>query len=466
MFDLGSLDLAGVSTALAGLPRDLTDAQRVDLLDALEGLKDVASAAQATLAVDLDVSQRAAHVAAGVPRRRVGDGVAAQVGLARRESPWRGAQLLSLARVLHTDLPHTLEQMRAGLLSERRAALVARGTEGLDPGDRRTVDERLCGPGGTAPALSDRALEQAVRREALALDVAAVVARAAHAETERHVTIRPAPDTMTWVGALLPVKDGVALHAALVRAADAARADGDPRGRGQVMADTLVERVTGASVAEPARVTLGLLMSDRDFLHGGGCGATGDAAHLPGHGPVPVPWAQDVAAAALDAGRLWVRRLYTVPGTGQLVAMDSTARLAPRGLARFVRRRDGDVCRTPWCGARISQVDHVTEWQRGGRTTATNTQGLCARCNLAKQAPGWRATTVALSRHTVETVTPTGHVHRSRAPAAPGGEDYLSPLETRPLTLELGPAPPPPAPGRASAPGRAPRGRPRAPSPG
>ena len=39
--------------------------------------------------------------------------------------------------------------------------------------------------------------------------------RAARAEADRTVTIRPAPDTMTYVTALLPVAKGVGVYAAL-----------------------------------------------------------------------------------------------------------------------------------------------------------------------------------------------------------------------------------------------------------
>ena len=62
------------------------------------------------------------------------------------------------------------------------------------------------------------------------------------AESDRTVTIRPAPDTMTYVTALLPVAKGVGVYAALKRAADTTF---DDRSRGQVMADTFFERVTG-----------------------------------------------------------------------------------------------------------------------------------------------------------------------------------------------------------------------------
>jgi hypothetical protein len=50
--------------------------------------------------------------------------------------------------------------------------------------------------------------------------VQAVVDRAAKAEEDRTVTIRPAPDTMTYVTALLPVAKGVGVYAALNKTVD------------------------------------------------------------------------------------------------------------------------------------------------------------------------------------------------------------------------------------------------------
>ena len=66
---------------------------------------------------------------------------------------------------------------------------------------------------------------------------------------------------------------------------------------------------------------------------------------------------------------LWVRRLFTAPATGELVAMDSRARLFPPGLRRLIQARD-DTCRTPYCDAPIRHLDHVFPWHTGGATTA------------------------------------------------------------------------------------------------
>ena len=66
--------------------------------------------------------------------------------------------------------------------------------------------------------------------------------------------------------------------------------------------------------------------------------------------------------------RVWLRRLYTAPDTGELTAMESRARLFPPGLRRFIQVRD-ETCRTPYCDAPIRHLDHIIPWHEGGHTT-------------------------------------------------------------------------------------------------
>ncbi len=250
-----------------------------------------------------------------------------------------------------------------------------------------------------------RQLENAAKKLAITLDQASVVARAANAAKDRRVSLRPAPDTMTWLGALLPVKDGVAVFAALDQAAKTAAAAGDERSRGQVMADTLVDRVTGRSTTDAKpRIEVKIVMT-ADSL-------TGDAdqpALVEGYGPVPAGWARD----ALNDAEVFVRRLFTDPA-GQLVAMESRSRKAPDGLAEFITTRDGGICRTNGCDAPIRNIDHVERHADGGDTRAENLQGLCERCNQAKEALGWQARPGPDG--SIITITPTGHTYTSPPP--------------------------------------------------
>lgn len=409
-----------------GEVRTISDAERVDLIRALEELKSAACAAQAQLSVELDASQRAEQARAGVPLSRRGAGIGAQVALARRESPHRGGRLLGLAKALVVEMPHTYRALQQGLLSEWRATLLVRESACLSVEDRTAFDAEMAGDPAQLEGLGDRQLVARAKRVAYRLDAASVVRRARKAESERCVSLRPAPDTMSYLTGLLPVTQGVAVLAALTKAADSARARGDERSRGQVMADTLVERVTGQETADAVPVEVQLVMTERTLLAG-----DDEPAHIPGYGTVPGGWARRLVARRLGtpelAGlgrhtRVWLRRLFTSPTTGQLVRMDSRRRTVPPGLARFIAARD-QTCRTPWCDAPVRHVDHVVPWSEGGKTGADGLEGYCEACNYAKQAPGWRTRAGPPgdeSGHVVETTSPTGHRYRSWAPALPG----------------------------------------------
>jgi hypothetical protein len=411
MFDHGiALDpprLRGWTSALADA--DLVDdaAAQVDEIRALEELVCAAQARQLRLAGALDAGSRS------------GRGVAEQVALARRESPHRGRQHLSLARIAH-ELPHVMAAFRRGLVTEWRVSTVARETACLSLEDRLTVDRAIAGDPEAFCGYSDRVVVAEVRKLAARLDPAAVAKRRRRAESERCVTVRPAPDTMLYLTALLPMAEGVAAYAALTTEAQRARAAGDPRTRGQVMADALVARIAGAKVDAGGRpvipVSIDLVMTDRALL-----GGAHDGAAISGHGPIPADLARELVLRGVDAGsRTWLRRLYTSPETGELVAMDSRQRLFPRALATYLRLRD-QWCRTPWCSASIRHADHIVGVADGGATSADFGQGLCESCNYAKQAEGWRhRPRPGPDGHGVDITTPTGHRYRSTAPPLVG----------------------------------------------
>ncbi|MGH3967277.1 MAG: DUF222 domain-containing protein, partial [Mycobacterium sp.] len=292
--------------------------------------------------------------------------------------------------------------------------LIVRESACLDVEDRRALDAELCGEPFDLDGMGDARVAAAAKAIAYRLDPHAVVERAAKAETERTVTIRPAPDTMTYLTALLPVAQGVSVYAALRRAADTTF---DGRSRGQVMADTLVERVSGRSAAVATPIAVNLVLSDETLL-----GGDNTPADIYGYGPIPAEVARKLVSAAVTdrRSRATLRRLYAHPRSGALVAMESRARLFPRGLAAFIGLRD-QRCRTPYCDAPIRHRDHAVPHCRGGATSADNGLGECERCNYAKEAAGWQVNPGIdqIDRHTVEFITPTGAHYHSTAPPLP-----------------------------------------------
>lgn len=411
--DLGPALIAGSDTA------GLSERELVDRIRTLEDLKAQASAEQARLARDLDDRVRERHRDQGLPAAQRGRDVPGLIAYARRESPARGSRFLGLARSL-VDLPHAEAAMAAGALSEWRAMLVARETACLAVPERATVDQRICARSndGSYPfdGWGDRRLVAETAKQVAEIDPAAVVERRSRAEADRGVSLRPAPDVMARLSSLLPAAQGVAVLATLSREADQAKANGDPRTRQQVMADTLVERITGQARADAVPVTVNLVVSDETLLGEGSA-----PAWLQEYGGVSAEAATELARRAMAEGQAALRRLYAAPATGALVGMDSVARAFPSGLATFIELRDR-TCRTAWCDAPIRHHDHVVRRADGGETSATNGQGVCEQCNYVKEAPGWRAHPITGppdAPHVVETRLPTGHLVRSTAPALP-----------------------------------------------
>jgi Domain of unknown function (DUF222) len=383
----------------------------------LKKVKCAAAAGQARAAAALDVARRAAEAAEGIPAARRGRGIASEIALARRDSPARGNRHLGFAKALVHEMPCTLAALETGILSEWRATLIVRESACLDIEDRGALDTELCSDVDSLVGMGDARVAAAAKAIAYRLDPHAVVDRAAKAEAERAVSIRPAPDTMTYLTALLPVAQGVSVYAALRREADICT---DGRSRGQVMADVLVERVTGRSTAVATPIAVNLVLSDETLM-----GHSDAPADVSGYGPIPAAVARELISGAVgdQRSRATLRRLYARPVSGALVAMESRARLFPRGLAAFIGFRD-QRCRTPYCDAPIRHRDHGRPWVAGGPTSAVNGLGMCEQCNYVKEVAGWivEPSVGENQIHTAEFTTPTGATYRSAAPPIPGSK--------------------------------------------
>lgn len=453
--DVGAARLAALHAWLLTAPKPGADAARIDTLRALEELKAACVAVQAQVLVELhDDALSAAREHAADPaghhdragrqipvtvRSAERDATAStvqQAARALRVSPHRARTLLGAARVWHEEMPHTLTSLRAGLLSEERALILVKETACLSTEDRSRIDADLCADPATLHGVGTRRLVGLIRVRANQLAPAALAERAERAAAGRCVTIRPAPEAMSYVTALLPVAQGVQVYAALRQVAESARGTrGDERSRGQIMADTLVERATGQEHATDVPVAVNLVVSDAALLAGGEEPAVVLDDDGAGHGTVPAAVARHLVAGGLDLDAAWIRTVYAT-AEGDLVGNTSKRRFFAGGLADLLRVRDQGTCRTPWCDAPVRHLDHVSPVAVGGATELRNGQGLCAACNLAKEAPGWRSTAgpdPESGRHAVVATTPTGHRYRSVAPPPPRPADRAP---ARPRTTE------------------------------
>jgi Domain of unknown function (DUF222) len=405
--------LDAVLAELAGAVADcgeVSDADRIDRIARLERLRAVTAALQAAECVRFARSQTARQMAADTHPAQIGRGIADQIALACRISPVAGSRRLGTARALWHDLPDTLAQLTTGSLSERVAETIVTETRHLDAPTRRRVDQQLAAAG--IGDLGHAAAAALTRKTAYQADPHGYLHRGRTERRHRRVGLRPAPDTMALLTGYLPVEQGVACYAALRRAADTATAAGDPRTRDQIMADTLVERVTGQTRATDPPIELHLTLPLAALTHP-------DQTHtatLHGAGPLPADLARHILTTS--RGRKWWRRLFTTP-TGHLAGGDPTRRRFDGWLGRLLTLRD-HTCRDPYCDAPIRHLDHITRHADGGPTTLPNGRGTCARGNYTRELPGWHVTLLhdgtTHHPHTIEVTTPTGHRYQSRAP--------------------------------------------------
>ena len=384
-----------------------TEAQQIEYISLLEKVKGAVAAAQIRVTENLSKARSASEAERGVPAAKRCQGLAAEIALARHTSPHRGKRDLGLAQTLVREMPHTHDLLTRGEISEWRATLVVRETAVLSLEHRQQVDAELA---EQLPHLGDREAAAKARAIGYRVDPGSAIRRTRGARSDRNVSLRPAPDTMSYLTAFLPVEQGVICLAAMRHAADTARCDGDARSRGQVMADTLVERLTGQTRASDIDVEVHVVMTDSALL-------TDDhsPAQVVGYGSIHAALAREIVH---EAPRAWLRRLYRHPGSGALVAMDSRRRTFDGELRDFLVIRD-QVCRTPWCDAPIRHADHPVPVAEGGETSVANGQGLCEACNYAKEAAGWQALPLPSDRHEVLITTPTGHTYVSTAPDPP-----------------------------------------------
>ncbi|MFC4429768.1 HNH endonuclease [Citricoccus alkalitolerans] len=400
---------------------DGPEAEAIDRIQALEALKSACAAAQARETAALHSRRTQSEAAQGIPEARRGRGLPGEVGLARRTGA-RGSKHLRLALNLVADLPHTLEALTTGRISEDQAAAIDHQTHWLTPRQRQTADSALA---DRIEFLGRRELVQEAQAAAQGQDPATALQRQEQSCRERHLSLKPAETNpgMAYLTALLPIAQAAACYQNLTTAAASTIAEGDAveRSPQQVLTDLFVQRLTGQATAEAVPVEIQLIMTDTALLKATGnasgsvgedseagteasAGANADLpAWLPGHGPIPAPVARRTITDT--EAEVFIRRLYTAPATGQLVAMDSHRRVFSGLLRHMVLLRDG-ICRTPYCDAPIRHIDHATPHRDGGRTAWDNASGLCVRCNHTKENPGW---THHASADELRVTTPTGH---------------------------------------------------------
>ena len=360
-------------TAVSAAAEELA---RLEELVALRNSIDAEIAETTRAFARAEVDARLDQIAAEhVTVERVEASIVDRLGRALRVSPTRARAQLRIGRDLHTGLDRLRESFGAGEIDQPKVTAIVGAAAHLDAAERAEVDAKLA-----AHDLHTLGLRRVTD---LARTIVAEVApekfteRARTARRDRHVTISPTDDGMALLRAYLPAEQGIACYAALRKAVTEHWVSPDPvtRTRAQIMADTLVERLTGTAPTEPVTaVEIQVLVPIETLVNADGP----VPAELPGFGPVP-------AEFLTEPGHTTWRRLITQDGV--VIGAGSRRRTFTGVLADVIRSRDRGRCTAPHCDAPIQHLDHLHRWSDGGRTTLTNGAGTCAFHNLVREIP-------------------------------------------------------------------------------
>lgn len=317
--------------------------------------------------------------------------------MARNISPGAAGTQLTLALGMRM-LPRVAALLDAGKISEPTARAVSRESTGLQVDDYVILDAELA---TRLPGLTPGRAAMLTRHQVLNIDADAARERAHANRADCRVSMFPEPDGVATLYVRGPAEQITAAYQALDSWAQGLRASGDERTTGQIMSQTLVERVTGLAHADSVDVEIGLVMDAKTLL------ADGDEpVDLVGYGPIAPDVADDILARAHKTS---VRRLLVDPVDNTLVARDPRRRRFDGPLGGLLHTRDR-TCRQPGCDSKTRHLDHILAHEHGGPTTRANGQGLCGRSHTIKHQPGWRV--VPDGKATVWTTT-TGHAYRS-----------------------------------------------------
>ncbi|WAP50462.1 DUF222 domain-containing protein [Arthrobacter sp. ATA002] len=351
-----------------------------------------------------------------------------------------GKALMSEAGDLCTSNTATLESLEAGGISYGHVSTVLEQCVGIDPAEVQSFETELLGLAAGQTKAQFRVRAQRLRENKYP---ETIVERQRTAFDQRRVWLRPEPDGMSWLSAILPAETAQGIFNQLTTAARGEQAAGDPRSVDQLRTDILTDHLGGHSHSDchcdngDARKSrsrrTGHSRGNGRANSGSGAGRDGagrdgagrDAAGMDGagrgscrigHGPrarteivviinaETLFGADDQPAELLGCGPISPERARRMARTavkwtpvernpdGDEILRVGRSRRVSTGLKRFLRARDG-TCRFPGCriNAVISEIDHTKPWAQGGATDHDNLEHLCRRHHMFKTEGYWKA---------------------------------------------------------------------------
>jgi hypothetical protein len=329
--------------------------------------------------------------------------------------PERTAQsLIWTARTLVNDLPSTLAALAEGRLTYRHAQILVDQSYLLDGDAVSALEIAVL---AAASRMTPSQFERKVRTTRERLSPETMTERRIKADTDRCISIVPDRDGMATLTAYLPGVQAVAIHSRLTEIARSLQTDNEARTLTQLRADVFsdllldadaddaVARAAGRNSSPTARyrsirprvlVTVPVLSLLR---------RRNEPGVLEGYGPIDPQTARELSAQVPT-----LQRILTHPETGAVLSIGRYRYRVPEDLKTWLRVRDG-TCRFPSCSraAAACDIDHTTDWARGGSTDHNNLAHLCPGHHTLKHASDWKVEQDAGGTGILNWTSPAGY---------------------------------------------------------
>jgi hypothetical protein len=375
-------------------PHDLTPADRIDYLTALERQTAWLQA----------LMQRAIVAVAGCDSSKpngsdpffgVDDAEREDISTALRLAPTTAQSRIDVARTLVNHLPNTCSALATGEISPAHATVIAKETaaairDGLPESAIFEIEQRAI---AHAEFHTPGQVANQVRTTIARISPETFEETVARARDTRKVSCYTESDGISTIVAILPAADAQIVMNSIESFIRAASADlgsdtnMDPRSSDMKRADALTAiagayLATAAETVTPHRRPISVNVTiDLPTL----LGLAENPGQLAGYGAIPASVARELAADGK-----W-KRFITDPQTGNLLDYGRQSYEPPQALVDFLIARDR-TCRFPGCrrSAALSDIDHAQSWETGGRTSPDNLGALCRRHHRLKTHDGWK----------------------------------------------------------------------------
>lgn len=347
--------------------------------------------------VDEDTPRRSA-----TPGNYAPEEIGTALTLTRRKANYD----LGVALDLRYRLPGVGDALDSGVIDGRKAAILSNHTDYLDSEPRTQVVDTLL---EDAPDLTTGQLSRRIRKLAIEADPDAAQTRYEESLDRRKVVAEPNPEGTAALiisegspDDVYAARDHINILARRLKTAD------EPRNIDQLRADVALRLLTGQITVDGPRAGTVNINVDLTTL----AELDDHPGNLAGYGPINAELARKVALNQTKGS--WTATI-TDPETGEPLEVVSVRRRPTTKQQRMIRALH-PTCVFRGCDmpADDSDLDHIIDHAKGGKTLVCNHAPLCRRHHMAKHRGGWRYHKT--SRTEVEWTSPLGHKYRTEKP--------------------------------------------------